>query len=90
MVSSCGRNRDIRDTILNDKESYYFIDFENYPKGDRTLPIGIFDSGTGGLAVLNDILSYGLSGDSTGNGPGNGNGSVTGNITGADTASQAR
>ena len=67
---SCSRNRDIRDTILNDKESFYYIDSEKYPDGDRSLPIGIFDSGTGGLAVLNDILGFELPGDSTANSPG--------------------
>lgn len=65
-------DRDIRETILNAKDSYYYIDFEKYPVGDRTLPIGIFDSGTGGLAVLNDILSFELPEDSTGNGAGAG------------------
>ncbi len=82
IVTSCGRNRDIRDTILNDKESFYYIDSEKYPDGDRSLPIGIFDSGTGGLAVLNDILGFELPGDSTGNGPGTGHAGGSVNITG--------
>jgi len=83
MTASCSRDksRDIRETILNDKESYFYIDVEKYPAGNRTLPIGIFDSGTGGLAVLNDILSFELPGDSTGTGNGAGNASGTGNET---------
>jgi glutamate racemase len=76
---SCRTTTDIRDTILNDRNSYYFIDFKEYPAGDRTLPIGIFDSGTGGLAVLNDILSFGLPGDSSGTATGPGNEHGTGN-----------
>lgn len=86
---SCRRTSDIRETILNDKDSYYYIDFNEYPVGNRNLPIGIFDSGTGGLAVLNDILSFELAVDSTGNGPGSGNASVNGNSTGAGDAPQA-
>lgn len=77
IVVSCDINRDIRETILKDKDSYYYIDFKKYPVGDRTLPIGIFDSGTGGLAVLNDILSFELTGDSTGAGSGAGKTSGT-------------
>lgn len=86
---SCDRNRDIRETILKDKGSYYYIDFNEYPVGNRTLPIGIFDSGTGGLAVLNDILSYELPGDSTGSRPGAGNASGTVNGPGAGEVHQA-
>ncbi len=43
--------------ILNNSESFYFIDFANYPQKDRKLPIGIFDSGTGGLTVLDAIVN---------------------------------
>ncbi|MCJ7821068.1 MAG: aspartate/glutamate racemase family protein, partial [Bacteroidales bacterium] len=55
---SCSTTGDIRDTIINDKSSYYYIDFKEYPSDRSRLPIGIFDSGTGGLAVLNDLLGY--------------------------------
>ena len=34
----------------------YYIDFKNYPTKNRKLPIGIFDSGTGGLTVLDAII----------------------------------
>ncbi|TFH48987.1 MAG: Asp/Glu/hydantoin racemase [Bacteroidia bacterium] len=59
---SCGTTGDIRDTIIYDKSSYYYIDFKEYPSDRSRLPIGIFDSGTGGLAVLNDLLGYELPG----------------------------
>ena len=49
---------DIINTILSDKESYFYIDFDSYPTQNKTLPIGIFDSGTGGLTVLRSILNY--------------------------------
>lgn len=44
-------------TILNDKESIYYINADSYPDDDPGLPIGVFDSGTGGLTVLEAILA---------------------------------
>ena len=35
----------------------YFIDFNAYPYQDARLPIGMFDSGTGGLTVLQAVLT---------------------------------
>lgn len=49
---------DIVNTIINNSESFYHIDFNAYPKTDRSLPIGVFDSGTGGLTVLKAIVNY--------------------------------
>lgn len=43
--------------ILGDTSSFYYIDVRNYPT-DATLPIGIFDSGTGGLTVMDALVSY--------------------------------
>jgi len=56
--SSCKRPQDIQDTILNDQGSYFYTDFSGLPEDKKPLPIGVFDSGTGGLAVLNDIVEY--------------------------------
>jgi glutamate racemase len=59
LIISCkGDDKDIINTILSDKKSYYFVDFKSYPAKDKTLPIGVFDSGTGGLTVLKSILNY--------------------------------
>lgn len=58
LITACNSDTDITDTIRHDRSSFYYIDFSSYPVNDKTLPIGIFDSGTGGLAVLNDILRY--------------------------------
>jgi len=68
LIVSCKKNQvtekntnkkgDIITTIINDKESFYHINFENYPKNNASLPIGIFDSGTGGLTVLKAIVNY--------------------------------
>jgi glutamate racemase len=52
------KNKDIVFTIIEDKESFYHIDFNNYPQNNKSLPIGVFDSGTGGLTVLKAIVNY--------------------------------
>lgn len=49
---------DVRQSILANPQSPYYIDFAHYPKADRSLPVGVFDSGTGGLTVLNAIVEY--------------------------------
>ena len=51
------KNRDITQVILTDSSSFFYLDTRNYPEREATLPIGIFDSGTGGLAVLEVILN---------------------------------
>lgn len=43
--------------IESNKDSPIYIDFANYPAERRSLPVGVFDSGTGGLTVLNSILT---------------------------------
>jgi glutamate racemase len=49
---------DILNTIINDKENFYHVDFNNYPSGNTSLPNEVFDSGTGGLTVLKAIVNY--------------------------------
>ncbi len=44
--------------ISRDKESPFYIDFKHYPPDRSALPVGVFDSGTGGLTVLEAILCY--------------------------------
>jgi len=56
---------DIVNTIINDNESFYHIDFTTYPETDTSLPIGVFDSGTGGLTVLKAIVNYDQNQNST-------------------------
>jgi len=41
---------------ITDNNSPYYVDTANYPVDRSALPIGVFDSGTGGLSVLNTIL----------------------------------
>ena len=45
------------DAALNDTTSVFYTDFTTYPTLRNHLPIGVFDSGTGGLTVLEAILS---------------------------------
>lgn len=47
----------IIEKALNDTASLFYADFANYPTDLRQLPIGVFDSGTGGLTVLERLLA---------------------------------
>ncbi|MBN2206889.1 MAG: aspartate/glutamate racemase family protein [Candidatus Aminicenantes bacterium] len=47
----------IADEILGDPDSFYYINTSDYPKNRQALPVGVFDSGTGGLTVLEAILT---------------------------------
>lgn len=48
----------IEQTILKDSSSFYYINFAQYPTSLKGLPIGVFDSGTGGLTVLDAIVRF--------------------------------
>jgi glutamate racemase len=59
----CGQERDLKDknldeVILHDSSNYFYVDVKNYPVKNKSLPIGVFDSGTGGLTVLDAIVNY--------------------------------
>ena len=66
MFASCGGNvkkeepkaelSPIMEKALNDKSSKFYADFPSFPKPLSKLPIGVFDSGTGGLTVLEVLL----------------------------------
>ena len=45
-------------TILSDTSSIFYVDAKNYPAKNKSLPIGIFDSGTGGLTVMDAIINF--------------------------------
>jgi glutamate racemase len=53
-------------TILEDTTSFYWLDAKNYTGNDPAFPIGVFDSGTGGLTVLEAILALDMYNNSTG------------------------
>lgn len=56
--SNCfSQNEDIVSSIFRDKNSFYYTDFSKYPALNQNLPVGVFDSGTGGLTVLNAIVT---------------------------------
>ena len=48
----------ITHAILADTSSFYYVDFDGYDIGNPALPIGIFDSGTGGLTVMDALVRY--------------------------------
>jgi glutamate racemase len=50
--------RDLSQSILSDTSNFYYIDTKNYPLRNKKLPVGIFDSGTGGLTVFDAIINY--------------------------------
>jgi glutamate racemase len=57
-VDETVKQTNITDDILNNTASYYYIDTKSYPAKNKLLPIGIFDSGTGGLTVLDAIVNF--------------------------------
>jgi glutamate racemase len=63
LLIQCGTEQDsgktnLDEAILSDTENFFYIDVKNYPTKDKTLPIGIFDSGTGGLTVMDAIVNF--------------------------------
>ena len=42
---------------MNDDTSKFYADFKSFPQQLSKLPIGVFDSGTGGLTVLEVLLN---------------------------------
>ncbi len=53
-----GRELAIVREIKSDPSGPFYVDFRHYPANRSALPVGVFDSGTGGLAVLEAILCY--------------------------------
>ncbi|MBS4032925.1 MAG: aspartate/glutamate racemase family protein [Ignavibacterium sp.] len=49
---------DLEEVILSDTENFFYIDVKNYTVKNKQLPIGIFDSGTGGLTVMDAIVNF--------------------------------
>jgi glutamate racemase len=47
----------IVDVIVNKPSSFFYLDKDNLPGCERRLPIGVFDSGAGGLTVLDAIVN---------------------------------
>ncbi|MGC1631027.1 MAG: hypothetical protein WA749_02840 [Gelidibacter sp.] len=52
------KERAIESVILENDASFYHVDFKTYPQMDKSLPIGVFDSGTGGLTVLDALVNF--------------------------------
>ena len=68
IFAGCGNPQSTRTTVqyknsfanrvLNDPQDYYYFDFKANTKVSSTLPIGMFDSGTGGLTVLRALVDF--------------------------------
>lgn len=56
----------IMEKALNEKDSKFYADFTSFPKERAKLPIGVFDSGTGGLTVLEVLLKNDMVNNVTG------------------------
>lgn len=56
--SGSGSLLPIEKTILEKKDNFYYVDFKKFPAADPSLPIGVFDSGTGGLTILNTLVTF--------------------------------
>lgn len=50
--------QNLDEVILSDTSSFFYLDVKNYPVKNKKLPIGIFDSGTGGLTVMDAIVNF--------------------------------
>ncbi len=48
----------IEHSILKDSSSFYYVNFNQYTQPLKNLPIGVFDSGTGGLTVLDALVNF--------------------------------
>ncbi len=66
IVCSCGTKGNnekkeelspIMNKALNDESSRFYANFNEFPQEQKMLPIGVFDSGTGGLTVLEVMLT---------------------------------
>ena len=57
-LSNSNREMPIVEAILHDEESPFYLDAKDYPAIGKELPVGVFDSGTGGLTVLNAIINF--------------------------------
>lgn len=57
-LSNENREMPIVEAILHDRESPFYLDAKDYPVIGNELPVGVFDSGTGGLTVLDAIINF--------------------------------
>ncbi|MBN1124112.1 MAG: aspartate/glutamate racemase family protein [Sedimentisphaerales bacterium] len=51
-------SHDLEDRMLYEPDSPFYLDVSRYPRDNHLLPIGVFDSGTGGLTVLDAIVNF--------------------------------
>lgn len=75
LCCSCGSHKKVEpktelspimEKALLDENSRFYANFAQFPKEKKMLPIGVFDSGTGGLTVLEVLLSIDMMDNITG------------------------
>jgi glutamate racemase len=60
-----GNENNIVSAIIDNKDNFYYTNFANFNYKDKKLPVGVFDSGIGGLTVLDAIVNYDYNTNST-------------------------
>ena len=64
-VSGCGNNKEFTDetpvislidVVQREESDVFYVAFDRYHTDMKQLPVGIFDSGIGGLTVLSEIV----------------------------------
>ena len=63
--ASIGNKNTIDSAIIDNKDNFYYTNFADFNYKDNTLPVGVFDSGIGGLTVLDAIVNYDYNTNST-------------------------
>ena len=74
LIPGCKESRNVNPSeevaiitkALEDSTSVYYADFNSYPEDLKNLPVGMFDSGTGGLTVLEQFLAMDSFNNATG------------------------
>ena len=56
--ASIGNKNNIVSAIIDNKDNFYYTNFADFNYKDKKLPVGVFDSGIGGLTVLDAIVNY--------------------------------
>ena len=66
ILVSCGENKNVKQEVelspiikkaIGDVDSPFYGNFSQFPKEKRILPIGVFDSGLGGISVLRELMA---------------------------------
>jgi glutamate racemase len=65
-TSTLALGQSFTEAVKSQRDGFYYIDVPSFPKNDRSKPVGVFDSGTGGLTVFNAIVNFDQHNNQTG------------------------